>query len=70
MKLNAYGKIIEVIRSGDKWQVFYVGTEGKKRDARGLIIPSHISQEEVIHYLEDILHEGGKPENPHIKIIP
>ena len=69
MILNAYGKIIEVIRSEDKWQVFYVGPEGKKRDARGIFIPSHISQEEVIPYLEDLLHEAATPKNPHIKII-
>ncbi len=69
MRLNLFGKAIEVVRSQEKWQVFYLGSEGKKRTAEEIIIPSEIKETEIISYLEALCHEQATPKNSRITII-
>lgn len=66
MKLNVYGKRIEVIKTTNNWEVYYLGMEGKKRTAYDIVIPSDIQENEIIKYLEDLLHEWAKPSNSKI----
>ena len=66
MKLNAFGKCIEVISRNDKWVVFYLGDEGKKRLAEGIVIPPTIIEEQLIEYLSDLLHESARPNNSEV----
>ena len=71
MKLNVFGRMdIEVIRRGDAWLCFYLGSEGKKRLAPDIHIPSSISGEQLIGYLEDLLHEWATPQNHKIERLP
>ena len=70
MKLNVFGKkIIEIIRKDDEWQAFYLGNEGKKRKAEGLIIPSSIHESEIDEYIADLFHEMATPSNSQVKRI-
>jgi len=57
MKFNVYGRKMEVLRSNDKWEIFFIGDEGKKRPAQDIFIPSDIRQKDLKYYLEDMLHE-------------
>jgi hypothetical protein len=68
MKLNAYGKIIEVVRENGGWVIYELG-EGKKSRSNDLYIPEEFNEVEVIRFLEDLLHERATPELAHIKII-
>ncbi len=63
MKINVYGRKIEVIRSDSKWKVFFIGSEGKKRMADNITVPSNINEEELISFLSDIFHEWASPSN-------
>lgn len=64
MKFEVYGKQIEIIReSDDRWAVFYLGYEGKKRAADDIQIPIDLKEGELKGYLEDILHEWAIPEH-------
>ena len=70
MKLNVFGKkVIEVVRTDNEWQVFYLGNEGKKRKAEGLIIPSSINESEIEEYISDLFHEMATPSNSKVKRI-
>lgn len=70
MKLNVFGKkFIEVVREGREWQVFYLGNEGKKRKAEGLVIPSTIKESEIERYIADLFHEMATPLNSEVKRI-
>ena len=70
MKLNVFGKkVIEVVRTDNDWQVFYLGNEGKKRKAEGLIIPSSINESEIEEYISDLFHEMATPLNSKVKRI-
>ncbi len=69
MRLDIYGRIFEVVRSDNKWMVFILGHEGKKRPADNIFIPSHIIEDELIAYLEDLLHEWASMDDQWIKRI-
>ncbi len=66
MKFNVYGRKIEIVRSTEKWEVFFLGDEGKKRMAHDIFIPSDVRQKDLKNYLEDILHEWATPENDQV----
>ena len=66
MKFNVCGKKIEVVRQEDRWAVFYLGEEGKKRTAYDIFVPSDLVEDEIQNYLGDILHEWATPSNNQI----
>ena len=68
MKLNAYGKLLEITRENEMWVIYELG-EGKKSRSNDVFIPSEYNEAEVVRFLEDILHERATPENPSIKVI-
>lgn len=69
MKINVFGKIIEVVRNDNRWEVFHVGNEGKKRLANDIVIPSNLKEEELIGYISDLCHEWATPANKEVKIL-
>jgi hypothetical protein len=68
MRLNAYGKLLEIIRENESWVIYEVG-EGKKSRSNDIYIPSDYNKEQVVRFLEDMLHERATPDDPNIKII-
>ncbi len=69
MKLNVYGRKIQIVRSGDKWKVFYLGPEGKKRLAEDVTIPSTVGENDLVEYVADLLHEWANPGNNKTSIL-
>jgi hypothetical protein len=69
MKLDVFGKEIEVVRSNSEWKVFYLGNEGKKRLATDISIPEEIQESGVVNYLEDIYHELSTAQKPKIIVL-
>ena len=68
MKFSIFDKkIIEVIRKDGKWFAYYLGNEGKKRAADGLVIPSSVKEAEIEDYLADVFHELATISNNEIK---
>ncbi len=63
MKLNVYGRKVEIIRSDNRWKVYYFGYEGKKRIANDIVVPSAVKQNELISYIEDLCHEWVTSKN-------
>ncbi len=61
--IDVYGRKIEIVRSCDSWDVFYLGNEGKKRTAHDIVIPQDLTENELINYIEDLLHEWATPSN-------
>ena len=54
MRLNVFGKIVEVIRRDDKWIVFYLGNEGKKRLAEDILIQSNVREDQLVEHISDL----------------
>ncbi|MCA8092029.1 hypothetical protein LGM65_14190 [Burkholderia anthina] len=67
---NAFGRRLAVVRANDRWAVFDLGAEGKRRPAN-LQIPSTIAADELAQYLGDLLHESASPRyNDVVPIAP
>ena len=69
MKLDAFGTLLEIKRRYGSWAVFYVGNEGKKRKADGIEIPNDISEEGIVGYISDLMHERARPNHMEVKRI-
>ena len=57
MRINVFGRHIEVIRRQGCWAVYYLGPEGKKRFADDIIIPAALDETEILAYVADLCHE-------------
>jgi hypothetical protein len=66
MKLDVFGRKLEVIKIDGHWVIYQIG-EGKKTRSSDFIIPSDYTEAEAILFLEDMLHEACTPQNPKIK---
>ena len=69
MKVQAHGRDLEITRYEDRWKAFDIGNEGKKRSARDLVIPSSVTEDEIVGYLSDLLHEYATPRYPGVTRI-
>lgn len=69
MKLNVFGKKIEVARKENQWKVFYFGNEGKKRAAEDIVLPAGLKEEEIVAYIADLCHEWATPNHNEAKKI-
>ncbi|MGS0891405.1 DUF7661 family protein [Burkholderia stagnalis] len=69
-RFNAFGRLLAVVRANDRWTVFDLGAEGKRRPAN-LQIPSTIAADELAQYLGDLLHENASPKyNDVVPVVP
>ncbi|EKJ84863.1 hypothetical protein CLV96_1028 [Leptospira meyeri] len=57
MEYYVYRKKIIVEREKERWIVFYSCNDGKRRVAEDIYIPSEVKKENLLQYLEDLLHE-------------
>lgn len=61
MRFDIYGRYqLEVVRQDNTWTIYRTG-DGKRRQERGLVIPSSIAAADVSMYLDDLLHELAYP---------
>lgn len=67
MKLDVFGRHVEVTRRNGTWLVFYLGNEGKKRIATDIAIPAEIGDNDVIGYVADLCHEWASQRHPNVK---
>lgn len=57
MRFNIYGRFhIIVEREGQAWRAYQVA-HGIRTPVEDLIIPSDVSEEEMLIYLDDVYHE-------------
>ncbi len=66
MRVDAYGRDLEIRREAGSWQVFHIGNEGKKRPAREITIPPSVRPDQVVDYLADLLHEYASARHPEV----
>lgn len=60
-RFDVFGRyVLDVRRVDGRWVAFRVG-EGKRRPVN-LHVPSDFDDAELDRYLEDLLHESGRPD--------
>ena len=67
MKIDLFGREIEVRRLCDEWRVYYPGNDGVKRPASDVVIPSGVAEEALLEYLADIYHEYASAKHPDVR---
>ena len=58
---------MQLVRTTDGWKAYHTGSDGKRRPAHDVMIPSEIAESEVIQYVADICHEWAR--DGHLDII-
>jgi len=66
MRIDAFGRELEIQRVGDRWRVRDVGVEGKTRPAHDIRIPGSVPEEALLTYLDDLLHETATARHPRV----
>jgi hypothetical protein len=66
LELDVFGRRILVVRRTDRWEVFYLGGEGKRRRAEDISIPDAVPENELEHYVADLCHEWATSRNPKV----
>ncbi|MGL6160182.1 DUF7661 family protein [Microbulbifer sp.] len=64
-KYSIFGREVLIERRGKDWSTFYVGSEGKRRNA-GIFIPPEIADAELAQYLDDLCHEWASEKFPNV----
>ncbi|MEW6296729.1 MAG: hypothetical protein AB1671_03185 [Thermodesulfobacteriota bacterium] len=67
MKIDLFGQLIDVEKDRSGWQVYYLGSEGKRRVAHDLVIPSSVQESELVTYLDDLCHERATKKHPCVR---
>lgn len=63
MRFHCYGRfVLDVERTPEgSWRVLEVGDEGKRRLRDDIVVPPHVTEDQLRTYLDDLLHEYGAP---------
>ncbi len=69
LKFNVFGKHVLVTEHNGGWTTYYLSTEGKRRPAIDIVVPSDIQESEIGQYLDDLCHEWATERNPVVKRI-
>jgi len=63
LKFDVYGRFVLIEETAGGWRAFYLGSEGKRRPARDIIVPPNIQESEIAQYLDDLCHEWATDRN-------
>ena len=70
MKLDVFGrKILRAERGSKGWRLYYLSDDGKKRPATDIVVPRSVKEDELVAYLEDLLHEWATPTYSQIRVL-
>ena len=65
---DVFGRRMTVVETPDGWKAFYPGQDGKRRPA-DVAIPSHLEEEEIASYLDDLFHEHASADHPKVRML-
>ena len=67
IKLDVFGKIVLAIWKNDSWETFYLDSEGKRRKATNIQIPTFVNESDIESYLMDLCHEWASDKHPTVR---
>jgi hypothetical protein len=69
IRIEAFGRHMDIERIDDRWVTFLRGNEGKRRPAPDVLIPASLEKSDIIDYLEDLLHESASEKHPNVIVL-
>ena len=70
LRFDVFGRSMEVVREGDLWAAYYLGSDGKRRPAHEAHVPHFVEVGGVGRFLADLYHESASPERPDVVELP
>ena len=67
LKLDVFGRDVLVVEGEDGWEVYYLGSDGKRRPATDIRLPPDLAATELVRYLDDLCHEWARPGHDRVK---
>lgn len=65
--LDVFGRRVLVVRSEDRWSVFYLGNEGKRRPATDIFVPASVTESQLQQFVADLCHEWASELYPQVE---
>ena len=50
-RFDVFGREVLILRKQDRWSAYYVGTDGKRRSAKDIVIPTSVEEADLEQYL-------------------
>jgi len=69
LKFDVFGRHVLIVEKDGGWEAFYLGSEGKRRIAKDISVPSGITESEMIQYLGDLCHEWATHRHNRIRRV-
>ncbi|MCK5342127.1 MAG: hypothetical protein KAR20_01920 [Candidatus Heimdallarchaeota archaeon] len=69
IKLDVFGKIVLAIWKDNAWEAFYLDSEGKRRKATDIQIPTFVNESDIETYLTDLCHEWASDKYPTVRCM-
>jgi NAD(P)H-nitrite reductase large subunit len=66
---DVFGKRIQAMRTHSGWELFEIGNEGKQRRFGGAIVPSDLSEDQLLSFLDDVFHQYATPIRSRVRRI-
>ncbi len=66
LRFDVFGRALGIARREGEWRAYYLGSDGKRREAREVVIPPSVPESELPRYLTDLFHESATPEHPEV----
>lgn len=65
-RFDVYGREVLIEQEKDHWTAYYIGTDGKRRSATDIVIPTSIEEADLAQHLSDLFHECATEERPDV----
>ena len=67
IKLDVFGKHVLAMRTNERWSLYYLSDDGKRRPAFDIFVPQSVNETEIENFLADICHEWATEKNPNVR---
>lgn len=64
---DVFGRMMRAERANGWWQLFLIGTEGKKRPVPDVVVPPELTANELAAFLDDLFHEYASASHPSVR---
>ena len=67
LRFDVFGREVLVLREQGRWSAYYTGTDGKRRTATDIVIPTAVKEADLEQYLADLFHECASEKHPDVQ---
>jgi len=67
--LDVFGRRVRAAKSDQGWQMYYLGSDGKRRPADDIMVPAFVTESEIVNFMADLCHEWATEKYPDVRRI-